>query len=164
MIWFHSNPTFGRVAVSVISVALLTAGCRAAGTPTPAAGPVTVGTKGTGLGMILVDGQGRTLYLFEKDEAKESYCTGACAAIWPPLTSTASPIAGDRANASLLGTIRRDDGARQVTYHGHPLYYYVADNSTPGSLRGQDLKQFGASWYVLTPDGDKAEKAGGDKS
>jgi predicted lipoprotein with Yx(FWY)xxD motif len=108
------------------------------------------------LGPILVDGTGRTLYLFEADKSTMSTCTGACASAWPPVTITGSPQAGSGVTAGLLGTTVRPDGAREVTYHGHPLYSYVGDSS-PGAVTGQGLSQFGAKWYVLAPNGNKID-------
>ena len=111
------------------------------------------------LGQILVDAQGRTLYLFEKDESDESYCSGKCAKVWPPYTTKGGPKAGKGAEASKLGTVKRDDGSTQVTYNGSPLYLYVSDKQA-GEASGNELDQFGAEWYALRPSGDKAE---GDK-
>jgi predicted lipoprotein with Yx(FWY)xxD motif len=108
-------------------------------------------------GRFLVDGQGRSLYLFERDERGESYCTDACAAVWPPLETNSTPQASGGLSSSALGTITRGDGGRQVTYDGHPLYYYAADASTPGRTTGQSIEQFGAEWYLLKPDGTPVE-------
>lgn len=112
------------------------------------------------LGEILVDGSGRTLYLFEADEEGSSACSGACAEAWPPLTTQGEPTTGEGASADKLGTISRDNGNTQVTYNGHPLYYYAPDEQ-PGDAKGQDIEQFGAEWYVLSPSGDKVEEEGG---
>ena len=79
------------------------------------------------LGHILVNAQDRTLYLFEKDESDESYCNGNCAKLWPPYTTKGGPKAGKGAEASKLGTLKRDDGSTQVTYNGSPLYLYAGD-------------------------------------
>jgi len=111
------------------------------------------------LGKILVDTTGRTLYLFLKDKGTASTCSGACAAVWPPLVTQGKPQTGPGASAPLLGTTKRTDGKVQVTYHGHPLYFYAADHA-PGDTTGQGLNQFGAEWYVLSPDGTKLEKKG----
>jgi predicted lipoprotein with Yx(FWY)xxD motif len=119
-------------------------------------GVATVKTASSSLGTILVDGSGRTLYLFEKDQPNQSACSGACASAWPIDNSSAAPKAGGQVNASLLGTIKRSDGTTQVTYDKHPLYYYAGD-TTPGQLNGQGLNAFGAEWAVLSPSGDKIE-------
>jgi len=101
-----------------------------------AAGGATVAVSGSKLGNILVDGSGRTLYLFEKDKGTTSSCYSACASAWPPYTTTEAPQAGSGASAALLATTTRTDGKTEVTYHGHPLYYYAAD-SKPGDTNGR---------------------------
>ncbi|WP_435135108.1 COG4315 family predicted lipoprotein [Actinacidiphila sp. bgisy144] len=120
-----------------------------------AKGQATVATKSAGkLGTILVDGKGRTLYLFLADKTKNvSTCTGACAVAWPPLLTTkgaAKP--GKGADQKMLGVAKRSGGINQVSYNGHPLYYYSGDTS-PGQTNGQGLKQFGALWYVVNAQG-----------
>jgi predicted lipoprotein with Yx(FWY)xxD motif len=113
------------------------------------------------LGEILVDGEGRTLYLFEKDESNESYCNGECATVWPPYTTKSSPKASEGAEAAKLGTLKRDDGSTQVTYNGSPLYRYASDTQA-SEANGNELDQFGAEWYALHPSGEKAEGSQGD--
>jgi len=125
----------------------------------PAAGGATVAVSSSKLGKILVDGSGRTLYLFEKDKGTTSSCYGACASGWPPYTTTGAPQAGSGASAALLGTTTRTDGKTEVTYHGHPLYYFAGDTK-PSDTTGEGLKAFGAEWYVLSAAGDKVEKEG----
>jgi len=107
-------------------------------------------------GKFLVDGQGRALYLFEADKSTTSTCTGACAAAWPPVTASAMPMAGGGVSQSLLGTTKRADGTEQVTYNGHPLYYFAADTGA-GMVKGQGAKAFGAGWYVLNAKGSKID-------
>jgi predicted lipoprotein with Yx(FWY)xxD motif len=124
----------------------------------PAAGHATVGTASVGsLGKVLVGAGGRTLYLFEADTSTTSTCTGACAVAWPPLLTTGPAEPGSGVQAKLLGTTTRSGGMKQVTYHGHPLYFYLGD-SGPGQAGGQGLNQFGALWYVLDANGDKVTK------
>jgi predicted lipoprotein with Yx(FWY)xxD motif len=118
----------------------------------------TVDVAGSPLGQLLVDGSGRTLYLFELDKGTSSTCDGPCAQAWPPLLTTGAPSAGTGTNAADLGTTTRKDGKTEVTYHGHPLYYYAGD-SKPGATTGQGLNQFGAKWYVLAPSGDKIDNS-----
>jgi len=117
------------------------------------AATVSVATN-TALGKILVDGSGRTLYLFEADKGTASTCYGACATYWPPLLTSGAPQAGTGINASLLGTTKRNDGATEVTYGGHPLYYVVTDHN-PGDATGQGVNNFGAPWDVVGPDGNQ---------
>jgi predicted lipoprotein with Yx(FWY)xxD motif len=120
--------------------------------PSKAAGTVAVALGPSKFGQILVDDHGRTLYDFVADKATTSTCYGACASLWPPLTVSGAPKAGPGVRASLLGTTNRTGGSTEVTYQGHPLYYYAGD-SNPGSTTGQDINQFGALWYVLTANG-----------
>jgi predicted lipoprotein with Yx(FWY)xxD motif len=116
------------------------------------AGGTAVDVATSKLGKILVDSKGRTLYLFVADTSSSSTCSGACAGAWPPLTTTGKPVAGSGAKASLLGTTKRSDGTLEVTYAGHPLYYYAGDTGS-GQTTGQALNQFGAPWYVVAPSG-----------
>lgn len=111
-------------------------------------------TQNTTLGQILTDDQGRTLYLFLNDTGTTSTCYDACAKTWPPLMTAGQPTAGDGVNASLLSTTQRTDGTTQVTYNGHPLYYF-ANDAQPGDSKGQGVKQV---WYVVSPAGDAIKK------
>jgi predicted lipoprotein with Yx(FWY)xxD motif len=108
------------------------------------------------LGRILVDSKGFTLYDFHKDKGTTSACYGACASVWPPLTTEGAPQAGEGASASKLGTTKRKDGTTQVTYAGHPLYTYTADTK-PGEANGNDFSSYGAEWYALLPSGEEAK-------
>jgi predicted lipoprotein with Yx(FWY)xxD motif len=161
-------------AAVVVTGALVLAACGSSGTSsssspgsTPSSGgakPSTsntsnssgaasaVGTKTSSLGTFLVDANGRTLYLWDADHGSESTCSGACAQAWPPLTTTGTPEASGAVKASLLGTTTRADGSREVTYAGHPLYYFAGDTQ-PGQTTGQGSTGFGASWWVVTPAG-----------
>jgi predicted lipoprotein with Yx(FWY)xxD motif len=123
-----------------------------------AAGPATVSlTAISGIpGKFLVSSTGRTLYLFEADKNGTSACSGACASAWPPDTVTGAPTAGSGVNQAMLGTIKRADGTMQVTYNGHPLYYFTADTAG-GAAHGQGVKAFGAGWYVVSAGGSKID-------
>jgi predicted lipoprotein with Yx(FWY)xxD motif len=112
----------------------------------------TVDVRKTKLGQILVDAKGHSLYLFEQDKGTASTCYGACASLWPPLTVSGSPKAGAGIAASKLATTKRKDGQAEVTYNGHPLYYYAGDQK-PGDTTGEGLNQFGAPWDVLSTAG-----------
>lgn len=156
--------------VALAAVGVLAAGCGSngsgssssgmggygsSGTAPASGGPssaATVSATSTNLGMILVDGKGRTLYLFEKDQPNQSACAGACVAAWPVDPSSGTPKAGSGATASLLDTIKRSDGSTQVTYDKHPLYYYSGD-SQPGQHNGQGINAFGAAWFAVAPAG-----------
>jgi predicted lipoprotein with Yx(FWY)xxD motif len=130
----------------------------AAATGSPGMAAMTIDLRSvSGIpGQFLADGDGRTLYVFEADKSSTSTCTGACAAAWPPVTASAVPMAGGGVSQSLLGTTKRTDGTDQVTYHGHPLYYFAADTGS-GMAKGQGSTAFGAGWYVLNAKGSKID-------
>ena len=149
----------------MLPFALAACGTTAAGysggtAPSSQSAPATISVGSTSLGQILVDANGKTLYLFEADTSTQSTCSGACAQAWPPLTTTGTPKAAAGASASLLGTTTRSDGTTQVTYSGHPLYYFVGD-SKAGDTNGEGSTAFGAGWDVLSAAGAKIEKSGG---
>ena len=120
-------------------------------------GTTTVAVASSGLGDILVDAEGRTLYAFTKDKGDQSACSGQCADNWPALTGTATAGAG--VQASLLSTAMQANGDSQVTYSGRPLYYFAGD-AKPGDTNGQGV---GNVWFALTGDGELVQKkaAGG---
>ncbi len=124
--------------------------------PSPVASPAATGTTiavaTSKLGQILVDGKGMTVYLFVVDTSTTSNCYTSCATIWPPVLTTGAAQAGAGANASLLGTTTRTDGKTEVTYAGHPLYYFVQDKAA-GDTTGQGINGFGGLWWVLSPSG-----------
>jgi predicted lipoprotein with Yx(FWY)xxD motif len=151
-------------AALILLAALTVAACgsssgAATATPAPSkttsSAPATVGVANSSLGSILVNSQGRTLYLFKADTSAKSACTGACATAWPPVLATGTPTAGTGLTASKLGTITRSDGTQQVTYNGHPLYTFIQDTK-PGQTTGQGVTAFGAAWFALTPSGNQA--------
>jgi len=148
--------TISSRKLAPLALALVAAGCGgAAGAPATGVPDATIAARATKLGTILVDADGRSLYLFKQDKGTASTCYGACASVWPPLTT------GDKAKASglhgaRLGTTRRKDGKTQVTVAGHPLYTYAGDQRA-GDVKGQGLDQFGAEWYVLGANGHKIE-------
>jgi predicted lipoprotein with Yx(FWY)xxD motif len=150
-------------ATGLLLCALAAAGCGGSGggsknsvaPPRTANGQsATVGVANESVGKILVDSQGRTLYLFERDSGTKSACTGACAVQWPPLRTTGTPTVGGGANASVVATSARSDGKPQVTYNGHPLYLFSADEKA-GDTNGQGVNAFGGLWYVLSSSGDE---------
>jgi predicted lipoprotein with Yx(FWY)xxD motif len=152
---------------AVPAAALAVAGCGGGGGGATAASPApktssghaaTVGVATTGLGKILVDSKGRTVYLFKKDMGTKSACFGACAGAWPPVRAGGKPTVGGGVKASLVGTTRRSDGAPQVTYNGHPLYLFTGDQK-PGQTTGQGVKAFGAAWFAVSPAGSQASGA-----
>jgi predicted lipoprotein with Yx(FWY)xxD motif len=136
------------------SGALLVAACggsaqTTAKQPASPSGGLKISTSGKG---YLTDGSGRALYLWVADKGSKSVCSGECAVDWPPLTTKGTPSAGGGVKAGELGTSARADGAKQVTYNGHPLYYFEGD-SGPGTTTGQGSPQFGAKWWLVAPNG-----------
>jgi predicted lipoprotein with Yx(FWY)xxD motif len=140
-----SAPLYGGSTATAAAASTVAAGSRQAG--------VDIGK--TSLGSVLVGGTGRTLYLWEADRGDKSTCDTACASAWPPLTTHGNPSAGHAVVASKLGTTRRSDGALQVTYNRHPLYYFSGDTG-PGQTNGQGSLGFGAKWEVITAAGNAA--------
>ena len=126
------------------------------------AGSVGVQAHTSPYGRVLFDQRGFVLYGFTADSARASRCYGACARAWPPLLVKTAAKALRGVDRTKLGTVTRRNGTRQVTYGGHPLYYYAADTS-PGQMNGQASDQFGAEWYVVGPAGSKVEKGEGDE-
>ena len=145
----HSMNLLTTLVVTAI-VAAAAAAIALAGGTTGAGTKVAIGK--TGVGRILVDSKGISLYDFPPDKGTTSVCYGACAALWPPVLTHGKPVAGPGVRASLLGTTKRKDGKLEVTYNGHPLYYWVGDHK-PGQTTGQGLNQFGGPWWVLSPAG-----------
>lgn len=111
----------------------------------------TLTVRSSAYGKILFDGGGRALYAFTKDPRRRSVCSGACAKAWPPYLVSTRPKAGTGVKASLLGSTKRSDGRRQVTYNGRPLYYYVGD--PVGQVRCQNVNEFGGVWLVIRANG-----------
>jgi predicted lipoprotein with Yx(FWY)xxD motif len=112
----------------------------------------TLSLRKTTLGLILVNSRGHTLYLFAKDRNDNSACNGSCARFWPPLLSQAKPTAGPGVELSLIGTTRRSNGSRQVTYNRHPLYTYALDKRA-GQIKGEGNSLFGAKWWAVSAKG-----------
>jgi predicted lipoprotein with Yx(FWY)xxD motif len=147
-----------KVGLLAVAAAVVAATLIPASLASPSKGSAaTVHAAQSKLGRILVDNRGRTLYLFEKDRRGTSSCNGACAKAWPPLLASGKPHAGAGAKASLLGTTKRGDGRRQVTYNGHPLYTFVKDIEK-GQTNGEGVDAFGAEWYVVSSAGAKIAK------
>jgi predicted lipoprotein with Yx(FWY)xxD motif len=151
------------IAVSAGSLVFTAAGCgdespatKTVGSDPPAAhtssADTTVKVMKTRYGRILVDGRGRALYLFTRERGSKGRCYGACAEAWPVFFARGKVRAGTGANGRLIGTTRRRDGRRQVTYAGHPLYYYVTDRK-PGQVTCQNVVEYGGTWLVVAPNG-----------
>lgn len=128
--------------------------------PTPKAQQgSTVAVASTDLGDVLVDANGRTVYLFQKDSGTTSACDGGCADDWPPVTVASSPTAGSGVTASLIGTTKRSDGTMQATYNGHPLYLFSGD-SKAGDTKGEGLSDWGGLWFALGATGESVSGSG----
>ena len=153
-----------RLAALALASALLLAACGSSGsssttsattaktTATSSPRPVSVvGTTKSSLGTFLVGANGRALYLWDADHGSMSTCSGACAQAWPPLTTTGTPKASGAAKASLLGTTTRADGSHEVTYAGHPLYYYAGDSGS-GQTTHHGEPKLSLPWPVVWPE------------
>jgi predicted lipoprotein with Yx(FWY)xxD motif len=155
------------VLAVAVGIALAAAGVAAAAavthqsTGSSAASNATAGRvtlHKTKLGKVLATNSGRTLYLFMKDKNGRSSCYGQCAGYWPPLMQKGKLSAGAGVKAGLLGTTKRKNGRRQVTYKGHPLYLFSLDHSA-GQISGQGRNFFGGKWFVLNAAGSAVKKA-----
>jgi predicted lipoprotein with Yx(FWY)xxD motif len=150
----------GRASAAVLGgVALLLAACSAGGAgstaPTPGGSPAAfqIGTGSTSAGEALTGPSGDTLYVFTKDTSTTSACTGGCATIWPPLLLPPGERPAEASGLTgTLGTITRADGSTQITYDGHPLYYYSTDTK-PGEANGQGVN---GTWFIAPPSGQLA--------
>jgi predicted lipoprotein with Yx(FWY)xxD motif len=139
--------TFSIALLAAIALVCAT-GAMSSGAPARS----TVTVHGSAYGRILFDGRGFALYTFSKDVRGRSNCRGACANAWPPYVVARTPRASRGVKSGLLGTIRRRDGSRQVTYAGKPLYYYVGDRR-PLQVLCQNVNEFGGLWFVIRPNG-----------
>jgi predicted lipoprotein with Yx(FWY)xxD motif len=124
----------------------------------PAAPPKAAGTvvkaASSQFGQVLFDGPGQAIYLFDKEATAKPGCYGACAKAWPPVLTDGPPVAGRAARADRLGTTKRTDGSVQVTYAGHPLYYYAHEGKN--EVRCHNVREFGGLWLAVTPTGEPA--------
>jgi predicted lipoprotein with Yx(FWY)xxD motif len=132
---------------ATLVVAVLLAAASAASSKTSS----TISLRRTAVGKVLVAANGRTLYLFTADKRRNSTCYGQCAAFWPALTATRRTV-GAGLKTSLLGTTKRRNGKLQVTYAGHPLYFFAQDKKA-GDLNGQGIVHFGGAWWVVSAAG-----------
>jgi predicted lipoprotein with Yx(FWY)xxD motif len=149
------------LAAAILAAGSLASACSSSGgggsEGTPAAGAassagaLTITTASGPDGTYLTDGSGRALYLWVADKDGRSACSGACASAWPPLTAAGAPSVAGGASAADVGTIARSDGSKQVSYAGHPLYYFAGDSGTATSGQGSD--GFGAKWWLVAPSG-----------
>jgi predicted lipoprotein with Yx(FWY)xxD motif len=129
--------------------------------PTPTASSTPRPRRGTEVivddsefGPMLYGADGQAIYLFDLESTPQPRCHDDCAAAWPPVLTTGAPVAGKGVQQQLLGTVERQDGTRQVTYAGHPLYFYAHED--PWQVLCHDFTDFGGTWWVVQPDGDHA--------
>jgi predicted lipoprotein with Yx(FWY)xxD motif len=150
-----------RTSIAMLVVAVAAGGAGVAASTSTAAKakkPPTLKLRSTGLGKILVDSKGRTLYEFGHDKNNKSRCSGQCAQNWPPAGSPAKPTVAGGIDKSKLKVIKRGDGSRQLSYNGHPLYRFIADGK-PGDTNGENVTAFGGTWDVLSKTGAIVTKA-----
>ena len=123
------------------------------GGPTASAAGTRITVSNSQFGPMVWGPKRQAIYVFQRDGFKRSRCYGECARAWPPVLTTGTPVAGKGARKSLLGTIRRRDGRRQVTYRGRPLYYY--DHEASGEVRCHNVDLHGGLWWVIGADGKR---------
>jgi predicted lipoprotein with Yx(FWY)xxD motif len=166
MIWTRTSFRTAAAA-ALLGVSLLIAGCGSSSpkaatatttTTTTTAAANSIGTATGTDGTYLIGPSGRALYLFDADSGGKSNCSGACASAWPPLITTTTPATSGGAMSADLGTITRSNGSKQVTYKGHPLYYFAGD-SGPGTTSGQGSDDFGADWWLVSTSGTAITKS-----
>lgn len=166
----HPSRTATTVATAAAAL-LLVAGCGGSkssntsgdtGSPglTQHSSGISVDTHSGPMGTYLTDSAGKSLYLFAADSMNKSACSGPCLTYWPPLLTSGSASAGSGVTASQLGTIPAANGKKQVTYNGHPLYYFSEDQSA-GDTTGQGSDGFGAKWWLVAPGGSAITAASG---
>jgi len=151
-----AEPSSSAGVADTSSPASPTAGPSASKGPSGAkAAPGTViRTAGSQYGEILFDGTRQAVYLFDKESSAQPECYDECARAWPPVLTKGTPVAAGGANADALGTTKRTDGSTQVTYGGHPLYYYAHDGKN--EVLCHNVREYGGLWLVLTPTGEAA--------
>ncbi len=174
-------PRFALLAVAALALGISAAGCggSSSSSPAPAGGTnassgssggygyggggssssasaVTIKAASSPLGTILVDQDGKTLYLFEADSQNKSNCSGGCLSLWPPVDANGKATAGSGVTAGMIGTAT---GSSQVTYDGHPLYWFSGDTAA-GDTNGEGLTDFGGAWYAVSPAGKAVEQVG----
>ena len=154
-----------RLVVPGMLLALVVAACGHKGSTTTGSNPNSGGSTSTaavksanvsGIGTILVNGAGRTLYMLSADKGGKVTCRSTeCTAAWPPMllpSGASAPVGGSGVTASMLGTAKASGGAMQVTYNNWPLYTFSGD-AGPGQVKGQGIKSFGGVWHPLSPSG-----------
>jgi predicted lipoprotein with Yx(FWY)xxD motif len=131
-----------------------TASATASSSTAGSARGLAITTAASEFGSMLFDRNGQAIYLFDKETKLRPQCYGACANAWPPVLTLGHPRAAGAVRETLLGTTERTDGSSQVTYAGHPLYYYAHED--PHQVLCHNVTEFGGRWLVVTPDGTPA--------
>ena len=149
-----ARPPSRMLVVPVVAVALALSGCGGGSGALPALPNLTLTTQASDYGPMLFDERGQAIYLFDTESAGAPECYDDCSAAWPPVLTDGPPDADGEVDAGLLGTTERRDGSVQVTYNGHPLYFYADED--PGEVLCHDVDDFGGTWLVVTPEGDAA--------
>ncbi len=145
----HSEWSQFVVVAAVLVVVAPAAGVASAPAASGAAARLSV--RSTEYGKTLFGPSGKVVYVFGADRGSTSRCYGVCAKAWPPLLTSARPSAGSGVRARVLGMTKRKDGKLQVTYNGHPLYYYEADKV--GKVMCQHANMHGGLWLIIKPNG-----------
>jgi predicted lipoprotein with Yx(FWY)xxD motif len=157
-----------NVRATLLLVGLLLVGCGTPATPdsTVSVSPATpfepsdqpegttIISADSQFGSMLFDASGQAIYLFDAERSTQPMCYDDCAEAWPPVLTTGEPRAEGSVRSALLGTTRRRDGTSQVTYGGHPLYFYAHEGKY--QVLCHNIEGFGGTWLVVQPDGDPA--------
>jgi predicted lipoprotein with Yx(FWY)xxD motif len=156
----HLNIRLGLAVLAAGTLGLigfLIAGTNAQGATHQSVSSASVSLRTTKVGAILVNAKGHTLYLFTKDKSAKSSCSGMCAKYWPPAIARTKPTAGTGIKPALLGTTKRSDGSKQLTYNHHPLYGFLLDKQA-GQVNGQAANAFGGRWWAVSARGTAVTK------
>jgi predicted lipoprotein with Yx(FWY)xxD motif len=149
-----ARPPSRLPGVPAVAIALALSGCGGGSGALPALPNLTLTAEGSDYGPMLFDERGQAIYLFDRESAGSPECYDDCSDAWPPVLTDGPPEADGEVDTGLLGTTERRDGSVQVTYNGHPLYFYADED--PGEVLCHDVDDFGGTWLVVTPEGDAA--------
>ena len=158
---FRAARTVSVTLALAVAAVLAVAACGSSGSSGGNSGSsgTTITTRSGPAGTYLANASGRAVYLFAIDSMNKSKCSGGCASLWPPVVAKGKLSASSGAVSSDLGSITRSDGTKQVTYKGHPLYYFSGDSGS-GMTKGQGLNSFGGKWWLVAPSGNALTGSG----
>lgn len=148
-----AGPSGSSAAAPTDSPSTADGSSSASDSPSPQPG-VVIRTGASAYGPMLFDGRRQAIYLFDRESSTRPRCYGECSEAWPPVLADGAPQATGGVRDALLGTVERRDGSVQVTYGGHPLYYYAHEG--PGQVLCHDIVEYGGTWLVVTPRGEAA--------